>query len=60
MYVTRFLNSINKDIVNKDKNIINLIIAIYSYKERAYKTNKENISIPRIKNLKVLKLLKRL
>ena len=52
--MTRFLNSFNKNIINIEENLIETIAASYSYKERAYKTNKENITIPRIKNSEAL------
>ena len=60
MHMARFLNPTNEDIVDKDKDIVDLIAATYSHKERAYKTNEEDISIPRIKDLEALKLLERL
>ena len=52
--MTRFLYSFNETIDNINKNLIKLIIISYSYEERAYETNEENIIIPRIKNLEAL------
>ena len=52
--MTRFLNSSNKAIINTNEDLMKAIIINYSYKERIYETDEENIMISRIKNSEAL------
>ena len=52
--MTRFLNPSNEDINNIEEDLVEIIATIYSYEERAYKTDKEDIMIFYIKDLKAL------
>ena len=60
MNVARFLNPIDKDVDDKEEDMVNVIAAAYSQEERAYETDKENVPVLCVKDSEALQLLERL
>ena len=52
--MARFLNPFNEDVDDIEEDLVEAIIAIYSYNERAYETDKEDVIISRVKDSEAL------
>ena len=52
--VTRFLNPSDEDVDDIEEDLVKTIAATYSYKERAYETDEEDIIVSRVKDSETL------
>ena len=52
--MTRFLNSFNETVEDVKEDLLKEIAINYSYKERVYETDEEDIKISRVKDLEAL------
>lgn len=57
MAIRQFLNPQGKEIINDLEVIVDEIAKAYSTGNKTYKTNKENIVIPKIRYFKIMQAL---